>query len=115
MLVAAARRVAWVATSHYAADFPTFDHGAGQGSAQLALNQLAVLCGIPFASEKCRLMAVVQQFIGHFFDLSRFLQRVMVIRPKERRAEQIKDPCYEAIDQNSMSTGKCTKIRGLVQ
>ena len=58
--MAAARRLLFVCTSHYVDDFPVFDHSAGEGSAQVSLNFLANLCGMPFAKSKKQLEEVIK-------------------------------------------------------
>jgi hypothetical protein len=116
LLVAAARRLFFVCTSHYVDDFPVFDHSAADGSAQVALNFLANLCGMFFAIGKKQLMAKIQQFLGQVFDLSTFLSCSSVwIKPKPGRAETIQELCETAISEEVLAHANAGRLRGLVQ
>ena len=114
--VAFSRRALRVPTSHYVDDFPIADFISGGNTAQDSLHALFDATGTGWAAKKAQPLAPVTKFLGQVSDFGDMMtEHVVRYRATEGRADTIHSYCREALATQSLTPGKASKLRGLVQ
>ena len=68
------------------------------------------------ADDSKRLTSIIQQSTGHCFQFTHFLEfSIVIIKPIEGRAEQIKEIQSDALTNDCVSTSKGGRFQCLVQ